>query len=560
MAFLGRRCRFIVLMLLMMMAFFVGQKVFAQGSPGISVEVRTAVPTLSVAVTGSNAIDVFWDWDFIAPGHVPTQVSQVDVELSTDGVNFVNLQSHAPTDFLASYIGLAVGTYTARVTVLDGNDFSYLLGPVVLSAGDVGRLNRPGTGSPGLIESSGESQAVVRIEGLAYPGPISQVTVGIQNVFSTILSPNADGSFTLDGLSLPAGVLDFFVSARDADGQLSALLQLSQDIAEEGETLVGRLYLAPTVRVLQERLVRGEPIQLRGYAYPNGKLKLEFYDARDDLLEIQEVAVDGQGRWEYDGDSSLLEEGFYGVKARAENVDGSVLSPPSEEVVFEVLSTFPSAAVCGDGLLMDREECDDANTLSGDGCSASCRLEMDSVPEEEGFPVVDVPDGFEGGVNMTWDGIILKARPEARPDDRLTVAGQLLFFEPGSFAPSYRFDVLVDDDGVAYLNLDDEVPDGVYTMLFKGEAHLSRRLEGVSVSRNGTILMDFTYGGTEELVAGDVHQLGDDFINVLDVMTVLNDLYAGDGLLTDLNKDGLINGLDLAIMALNLYKGGDPLY
>jgi len=31
--------------------------------------------------------------------------------------------------------------------------------------------------------------------------------------------------------------------------------------------------------------------------------------------------------------------------------------------------------ICGDGILMPTEQCDDGNKLSGDGCSASCIVE-----------------------------------------------------------------------------------------------------------------------------------------------------------------------------------------
>ncbi len=33
-------------------------------------------------------------------------------------------------------------------------------------------------------------------------------------------------------------------------------------------------------------------------------------------------------------------------------------------------------AGCGDGLLLDAEECDDGNKVSGDGCSATCAIEV----------------------------------------------------------------------------------------------------------------------------------------------------------------------------------------
>jgi cysteine-rich repeat protein len=31
--------------------------------------------------------------------------------------------------------------------------------------------------------------------------------------------------------------------------------------------------------------------------------------------------------------------------------------------------------ICGDGFLIDQEQCDDGNTLPGDGCSSDCQYE-----------------------------------------------------------------------------------------------------------------------------------------------------------------------------------------
>ncbi|KYF59716.1 hypothetical protein BE08_18050 [Sorangium cellulosum] len=46
--------------------------------------------------------------------------------------------------------------------------------------------------------------------------------------------------------------------------------------------------------------------------------------------------------------------------------------PYTLDVVFE-------PAICGDGTVRRPEECDDGNTTGGDGCSAECTLELDSV-------------------------------------------------------------------------------------------------------------------------------------------------------------------------------------
>ncbi len=47
----------------------------------------------------------------------------------------------------------------------------------------------------------------------------------------------------------------------------------------------------------------------------------------------------------------------------------------SDPYLEEALAKFLTAGVCGDGALNTGEQCDDANLISGDGCSATCQIE-----------------------------------------------------------------------------------------------------------------------------------------------------------------------------------------
>ncbi|MCA9583436.1 MAG: DUF4215 domain-containing protein, partial [Myxococcales bacterium] len=61
-------------------------------------------------------------------------------------------------------------------------------------------------------------------------------------------------------------------------------------------------------------------------------------------------------------------------------------------------------ADCGDGLLEMNEECDDANDVSGDGCSEFCFIESRNVCEPAGFQL-DVKEDWGGALNwvLTMD-------------------------------------------------------------------------------------------------------------------------------------------------------------
>jgi len=77
--------------------------------------------------------------------------------------------------------------------------------------------------------------------------------------------------------------------------------------------------------------------------------------------------------------------------ATPEKVNGTVSG--EEEVAAEPLRQSldcgfacegPCLAVCGDGIHVDVEGCDDANNVDGDGCSATCTV-------EEKFQCISVP-------------------------------------------------------------------------------------------------------------------------------------------------------------------------
>jgi cysteine-rich repeat protein len=72
----------------------------------------------------------------------------------------------------------------------------------------------------------------------------------------------------------------------------------------------------------------------------------------------------------------------------------------------EMMRQFLTTTTCGDGARgLPDEECDDGNTLDGDGCSATCALEsgVDSGPMPDGgspdgsSPDGSSPDGGDGG-------------------------------------------------------------------------------------------------------------------------------------------------------------------
>ncbi|AGP39001.1 hypothetical protein SCE1572_33635 [Sorangium cellulosum So0157-2] len=63
-----------------------------------------------------------------------------------------------------------------------------------------------------------------------------------------------------------------------------------------------------------------------------------------------------------------------------------------------------SPATCGDGIVSKPEECDDGNTVDGDGCSAACTLEIDDVCADAPVAVLGGNAGDTTGGTAVFEG------------------------------------------------------------------------------------------------------------------------------------------------------------
>ena len=156
--------------------------------------------------------------------------------------------------------------------------------------------------------------------------------------------------------------------------------------------------------------------------------------------------------------------------------------------------------VCGNGVLEEGEECDDGNTIDGDGCSSLCEIEEEEEEEEEDIcPNIEgiqtvLPDNYEFDANNNcvqieeeedeedeeeeilcgewtdvsdndpeydiWNWLcekdILQGNPDGtlRPDDSLTRAELLaLAFRASDYENEYEVD---DDASYCFNDVDDE--------------------------------------------------------------------------------------------------------
>ncbi|MDD3647817.1 MAG: hypothetical protein PHS44_04960 [Candidatus Dojkabacteria bacterium] len=107
--------------------------------------------------------------------------------------------------------------------------------------------------------------------------------------------------------------------------------------------------------------------------------------------------------------------------------------------------------------------------------------------------------------------------------------------------------------GILTLNPGNKITSGNNSVIIKGISHLSKVYPNVPFIRMYENY-DFTVFG--DLLAGDTHPSYDDFINSLDISTLINNLNSND-YVSDLNGDSFVNSLDLSIQVYNISRTGE---
>ncbi len=64
----------------------------------------------------------------------------------------------------------------------------------------------------------------------------------------------------------------------------------------------------------------------------------------------------------------------------------------------------PPSPCCGNGILETGEECDDGNTVSGDGCSSTCQIETPPPPPVCGNGILETGEECDDGNTVDGDG------------------------------------------------------------------------------------------------------------------------------------------------------------
>lgn len=211
--------------------------------------------------------------------------------------------------------------------------------------------------------------------------------------------------------------------------------------------------------------------------------------------------------------------------------------------------------------------------LDNDGFGDDCDIDMDDDTFVNQFdncprtPNPDQEDFDEDGIGDLCDidvgfvAFIVSAKPEKRAtiDDEtdLSLESDLDFFS--LILDDVQIEngpVVLDGSGIG-LYTTDQLTIGDYHIALKGDVHLSRIVRDFGVESSAVPLsLDYTFANTFELIAGDIYT--DDRVNSFDLTTMLGSyMNREEENRSDLNKDGVINAADAAILILNYFKQGE---
>jgi cysteine-rich repeat protein len=158
------------------------------------------------------------------------------------------------------------------------------------------------------------------------------------------------------------------------------------------------------------------PSTLEGMVYvPPGSAHFADFNA----VLVSEYGVGKITTYELDVEGDPVPASRREVVVNLTNAEGAATDPVTGDFLFStfavnprviVVRGFAAPVICGDGLITGTEQCDDQNTASGDGCSATCQNEKcyecvgqpsTCAPSSAGTPC---DDGDPNTVNDRCDG------------------------------------------------------------------------------------------------------------------------------------------------------------
>ncbi|PSO43911.1 MAG: hypothetical protein BRC22_03155 [Parcubacteria group bacterium QH_9_35_7] len=161
-------------------------------------------------------------------------------------------------------------------------------------------------------------------------------------------------------------------------------------------------------------------------------------------------------------------------------------------------------------------------------------------------------------LSQTTIDLEILAEPEKRVNGNKSLKFNLIMANPRANNITYTLNDMTSSTG-KFSKKNVVMPSGKdFVAVLKGRSHLAKRVVGVNVKKGKKLTLDFTDQGNFKLLAGDVAGTGlkDNFVDVLDISSLLtmNNTSNKEG---DLNRDGIVDALDISIILKNINKCGD---
>jgi len=481
-------------------------------------------PTSDVRVSGlaypdnSGLTVVHWDYE---------GSSVFDINTNSDGEFYQE----------TTVVPIGVATFTFTVTDPDGR-----VSAPVTSLQDVPATNPlivDNIFMPPTIELSNESPTqgeIIYVRGYAYKNADVTVFFDGADSFSLPVTANVNGfwELELDTLTFVTGAYEVDAIATSENGQI--ISPLSETLFLNNGDPLGS---AP---------VCGDGIREGGEVCDDGCISTGVPEGCD------EFPLD-------DGDGCSSTCGLEGALPTSEILQPDPALFTEDPVTLEYTASSPNGAIAQVQIYYSRNG--GTFELYNVGFIGS-PAELNGLPDGdyEVYSIAIDEFAFEELPPLAADAVFtidqyaqynILAKPEGRADANWGVPAVLTSYRMDGPGDVSIYGVTLDEQGREEIDAT-AVDPGSYEYVLKGLSHLSKSL-GPLAFVGTDLFLDFTYSNTFNLIAGDVHSSKDDYINGLDFSSITLAMYTDD-LDADLNYDGLVNGIDLAMPFGNVYGDG----
>ena len=189
-----------------------------------------------------------------------------------------------------------------------------------------------GGGGGGGSGSGGYGTATVIFSGKSYPNSEVKLLRDARIVAAMTVGGDANFEIRLDGQR--SGTYNFTISATDSDGRRADAQTFSVTLTSGITTNISGIFLAPTIDVDADAVVRGDNVGILGRTVPDGEVIISVHSDPEYFIQ---TGADDNGAYYLAFDTSQLELGNHQTKSKTaiQNEISSYSSP----VAFAVVST-----------------------------------------------------------------------------------------------------------------------------------------------------------------------------------------------------------------------------